>query len=385
MFITGEVQAQTAESEYDGYGYNNYDDNNNYNSAEYYPSSYESYDDYMQKDLLADIIVPIDFPTIQSAIDAADEGDVIKVLSGTYTEQITISKSLTIIGSTAKSTIIEAPTEGLGANLIGRPYIIDINNEAEVTLKGFTIANPASVSCGEIIAISVLDGGSINLKSAAFRGCTSDTIYIGQASNGRGGPQVGHATITDTYITDYLYRGVHALGSGSTLIMSYNDIIGSELNIDWAGGGIFLRNGAQGTITHNIVAGNICNNPVCGPKLIGQNQDGGIAIISADEGSVISNNYLSNNDWGIGVIGGSECCILDHNKLTDNRFLGVGIQDSEHTVSNTKIFGGNVGVAAIATNANTTATLDHVKIVNADISVQALSSSGFTAAVNVIS
>lgn len=47
--------------------------------------------------------------------------------------------------------------------------------------------------------------------------CTSDTIYIGATSASQGGPQIGHATITDTYITDYLYCGVHALGSGSTL------------------------------------------------------------------------------------------------------------------------------------------------------------------------
>ena len=41
----------------------------------------------------------------------------------------------------------------------------------------------------------------------------------------------------------------------------------------------------------------------------------------------------------------SGCCIIDHNKLTDNRFFGIVIEDSEHTISNTKIFGGNVGVA----------------------------------------
>jgi pectin methylesterase-like acyl-CoA thioesterase len=45
------------------------------------------------------ITVPRDYPTIQSAIDAASPGDTIKVLPGTYTEQLTISKSLTFVGS----------------------------------------------------------------------------------------------------------------------------------------------------------------------------------------------------------------------------------------------------------------------------------------------
>lgn len=55
------------------------------------------------------------------------------------------------------------------------------------------------------------------------------------------------------------------------------------------------------------------------------------------------------------------------------------ISDGEHTISNTKIFGGNVGVAAIAFSANTVAILDHVKIVGATTPVQELPSDGFTA------
>lgn len=108
--------------------------------------------------------------------------------------------------------------------------------------------------------------------------------------------------------------------------------------------------------------------------------------VNAGAGSIISNNYLSNNDVGLSMTEEQNgCCIIDHNKLTDNRFFGVVIADGEHLISNTKIFGENVGVAAIATNANTVATLDHVKIVDAKIPVQALSSGGFTAAVNVLS
>ena len=126
------IQAQSDYEYENGYGYDDNNDNDSYNSEEYLSQSYDypqqsSSDEYdsdeydynnendnyyyppTQEPVSADIVVPFDFDTIQEAINAANEDDVIKVLPGTYIEQITINKTLTIIGSGAKSTIIEAP------------------------------------------------------------------------------------------------------------------------------------------------------------------------------------------------------------------------------------------------------------------------------------
>jgi hypothetical protein len=440
-------------------------------NIEYYqPSEYESNDGYQPKDSPPNIVVPIDFPTIQDAINAAGEGDVIKVLPGTYIEQLNIVKSLTIIGSGAKFTIIEAPLqlEDLNTNIIGRPYIVEVNNEAEVTMNGFTIKGPEDPNCDALFGITVLGDANLKLDSAIIRGCTFAGIVVG-ISLTSDDTQIGHATITNTVITDYQKFGAYADGSGSTLTMSYNKIVGSnyeafdtdEIEISPNLIGIYFTNDAQATITHNKVNGNICIlSNICGPDWFNQFQAAGIGFcnksfslssttsdnlpinvqqeipdkrctfingtlpngsliapmidaqqenpnkvdssmpiqtinnhlnaniaFNADVGpSIISNNYVSNNDVGISMTGEqSGCCIIDHNKLTYNRFFGVVIADGEHTISNTKIFGGEVGAAAIATNANTVATLDHVKIVDAEIPVQALSSAGLTAEVNVIS
>ncbi|HET9805719.1 MAG TPA: hypothetical protein VFP49_02305 [Nitrososphaeraceae archaeon] len=449
------VQAQTEPE----YGYDN-----NYNS-EYYPPVYES-NDYMSKDPYPDIVVPIDFPTIQEAIDAADEGDVIKVLPSTYTEQLNIAKSLTIIGSGAKSTIIETPLplEDLDINVIGRPYIVEVNTEAEVTMKGFTIKGLEDATCDVLFGVTVLGDATLKLDSAIIKDCTFAGIVVG-ISLTSGNSQIGHTAITNTVITDYQKFGAYADGSGSTLTMSYNKIVGSnyeafdtdEIEISPNLIGIYFTNDAKATITHNEVSGNICILPdICGPDWFNQFQAAGIGFcnksflsstsdnlpinlqqenpnerctyingtltngpfiapmidvqqensneigsfmpirtiidlntniaVKAGAGSIIFNNYLSNNDVGLGMTGEqSGCCIIDHNKLTDNRFFGIVIADGEHTISNTKIFGGNIGVAAIATNANTVATLDHVKIVDAEIPVHALSSGDLTASVNVVS
>jgi pectin methylesterase-like acyl-CoA thioesterase len=45
------------------------------------------------------IVVPLHFPTIQAAVDAAAPGDTIKVMSGTYTEEVVIGKDVNLRGA----------------------------------------------------------------------------------------------------------------------------------------------------------------------------------------------------------------------------------------------------------------------------------------------
>jgi hypothetical protein len=330
-------------------------------------------------------------------------------------------------------------------------------------MKGFTIKGPEDPNCDVLFGITVLGDANLKLDSAVITDCTFAGVVVG-ISLTSDNSQIGHATVTNTVITDYQKFGAYADGSGSTLTMSYNKVVGSnyeafdtdEVEITPNLIGIYFTNDAQATITHNQVSENICILPdICGPDWFNQFQAAGIGFcnksfslssttsdnlpinvqqenqnerctyingtilepfipfeidtqwensdesgsfmpiqnnlntnvdVTTGEGSIISNNYVSNNDVGISMTGEqSGCCIIDHNKLTDNRFFGVVVADSDHLVSNTKIFGANVGAAAIATTVNTVATLDHVKIVDAEIPVQALSSAGLTAEVNVIS
>src|ERR1043166_6679333 len=59
----------------------------------------------------ATIYVPNDQPTIQDAVNAASDGDVIQVLPGSYTEKINVFKSVTINGKAGKlRTSVQAPS-----------------------------------------------------------------------------------------------------------------------------------------------------------------------------------------------------------------------------------------------------------------------------------
>jgi parallel beta-helix repeat protein len=249
-------------------------------------------------------------------------------------------------------------------------------------MKEFTIKGIEGTNCDGLLGISLFGDATLKLDSAIIKDCTFRSVFVGTVLVPG---QSGHTTITHSVITDYQNIGVFAVGDNSTLKMSYNKIVGSAPDA-LAITGIIVGTNATGTITNNEVSGNICDIPdICGPDWFNQFQAFGIVADTAGEGTVIANNYLTNNDAGISVFAASGCCIVDYNKLKDNRFFGIVIEDSEHTVSNTKIFGGKVGAAAAATFGNTTATLDKVKIVGAEIPIQALSSGNLTAAVNVLS
>ena len=427
-FIIG-IQAQS-EYEEDHRDYNN-NNNNSYNSAEYpsveYPPSeyetesynaveypkpsyeypeYEYESDNQENDYYnypqtkdprpADIVVPIDFPTIQEAVDAANEGDVIKVLPGTYTEQIIINKSLTIIGSGAKSTIIQAPDVLNPSPVIpfpGRAHIVDIFNEAIVTMKGFTIAGPSGNICEGLAGVSIQEDATLEIDSSAIIGCLREGILVGLSEFIPIGPNVGHAVITNTDIIDYQVVGIQIGGENTTVEVSNSRVIAADALEGEGQIGIFGAIGPKVVIIDNKISGNICKNPECDPDFstpfpqpdIPQFPHSGIFLLDVNQDSIIAGNKVTNNDVGIAVAENSGCCKIENNILSDNRFFGVVVVDGEHTISNTKIFGGKVGAAAIAITANTTATLDSVKIVDAEIPVQALSTGNLTAAVNVIS
>lgn len=121
------------------------------------------------------IRVPDDQPTIQGAINAAADGDIITVKAGTYPGALTIAKPITLRadGSGASNYVIDAT---------GSTTAITINTGSSspgtVTIQGFTIRNntpvpsaPAVVPAGGIIATAA----NLNLIGNDFSGSTGDT------------------------------------------------------------------------------------------------------------------------------------------------------------------------------------------------------------------
>ena len=71
------------------------------------------------------LVVPTDYPTIQSAIDAVKPGGTVIVLAGTYREQVSLTRDVDLVGAGMDRTIIRAPAT-LVPGPMGSPAIVEV-------------------------------------------------------------------------------------------------------------------------------------------------------------------------------------------------------------------------------------------------------------------
>jgi Right handed beta helix region len=312
------------------------------------------------------LVVPTQFPTIQSAVDAASAGATIQILAGTYTEQVLIDKSLTIVGAGKDSVVIRAPS-ALRRNKAKEGNIVDITGGASVFMSRLTVAGPGSGTCkkGALSSgIRVRDGANLNLTFASIRDI-HDTPFVGCFHSAHGvlvgdvpGPSAS-ATIDHTEITNYQGSGIVILGFGSTATITHNTIAGPGLASGVATDGIEFPVGSVGTVAHNTVSGNQCppTDPTCGPDWFTQFQHAGIGAGGWGPGMVVTDNLLFDNQVGL-LLGESD--EIRDNVMVDNDFFGLALFDGEFVVDGGSVSGGGGGLWMIADSANTNVTLNGV-------------------------
>ena len=328
----------------------------------------------------AEIIVPTNKPTIQAAIDAAAPGDTIKVLRGTYKEQILLAKDLTLKGVGVGRTLIQAPATLIpfGENLAtGLPSaaIIRITDGARVWMSDFTLTGPIPCSI-DSRGILVVKGATLVIKEAhitrirpASVSCppaqaTGRALVVGlvpfvQITGEPEGGSFGHATIAKVLIDKYQQGGISILGAPpgppSTAAISKSLVIGgADIKVDGQVG--INSTWAIVQITKNVVRGNVCTGPLCGDDPFNDFQSAGIgAPFFPSDFTEISENVVSENDVGI-YAGGGEYVITE-NLAWNNRLFGIAIQDGDGATERNTISGARIGIAVVAGTADATGTL----------------------------
>ena len=298
-----------------------------------------------------------EFATIQSAVDAAHNGDIILVAAGIYTEQVTIvDKDITIRGQ-GDATHVVAPTT-LVANIhdtgSGTP-----SKNAVIGIDGGNV---------QISNLMVDGAGNANHVATTFGAADFDGIYFYNA-----GGSVDHVTVTgirdplnldgslsglqrgngivaadrdgvartveisNSTIQDFQKTGIVYSGDGLTANVHHNTVAGNGLQPIIAQNGIQISFGATGTVDHNDVGNlgfgpdsfsasgilvfdsdnvKVTHNDV---TMVGNSQDAAIAFIDADNPTASHNDVTAT--YAIYQLGDfAQALRHDHNDFNGSTF-----------------------------------------------------------------
>lgn len=212
------------------------------------------------------IRVPQDFLTIQEAINASEPGGIILVAPGTYHENVTVWKPLTIEGENRESTIVDQA----GAFAV---FHVTADN---VIISGFTIRS-ASVGIW-------MDNSHHSTITSNVITNNDDGIWVTFSNSN---------AISDNIITSNVFFGLYLKAS--------NDTTSNGNTLTENTFGIYMENCENGSIYENTIALNY----------------GDGLYMGYSDGNAIFHNAICNNSFGI-YLEGSNANSIYENDLLDN-------------------------------------------------------------------
>jgi hypothetical protein len=279
------------------------------------------------------------YPTIQSAIDDVN-CTTVHVKIGTYVEQLTIGRSLTLAGSVYHefSTHLQAPATLVGTNAIIRIH----GRKVRVKIKHLGIEGPGP-DAGGLVGIRVEKDAILTIRDSSIRAIRQEPLgagagFIGIHAGVPSEAQITKLTLTLSRIEDYQSAGVVVEGPGTTAVISQIFVSGDADRdpADAVPAGIVVRGGAYAEITRNDVVDN------SHPSGLGR----GVLFEDARDGVVVRYNNVDRNDAGVAVVGTHHATLYRNAIDGGGDGIVLGGPDPGDGANSTRVTGNRVTGAA---------------------------------------
>jgi nitrous oxidase accessory protein NosD len=294
------------------------------------------------------------FTSIQDAINAANPGNVIRVCPGTYREQISIDKSLSIEGDNG-AILLPSNMAVNATSASGTPIAAAIfaKEAANVEIEGLIVdtANSGITQCSpDLMGILYQNSsGSIehnavrNTKlSVSLNGCQSGDAIVVQSLGGG----TSKVSIDDNSVHDYQKNGITGNELGTEVAVTNNVVTGLGPTTGAAQNGIQIGFGAKGGVLRNTVTDNVWA-PCVSLTNCAFNATG-ILVFQSDDVRVEHNSVATNQ---VGIFTNGQNAKIESNNISNSLVLvGIDLAGDANLASRNDVT--NSGQAAILVEGN---------------------------------
>jgi len=294
------------------------------------------------------------FTSIQDAINAANPGSLIRICPGTYREQISINKSVSIEGDNGAILLpsgMVANTTGASGTPIAAAILV--KNAANVEIEGLIVdtANNGITECSPNL-IGILyqnSSGSIehnavrNTKlSVSLNGCQSGEAIVVQSLGG----ETSKVSIGDNSVHDYQKNGITGNESGTEVAIADNVVTGLGPTTGAAQNGIQIGFGAKGSVLRNTVTDNVW--AACVSLTNCEFNATGILVFQSDDVHVEHNSVATNQ---VGIFANGKNAKIESNNISNSLVLvGIDLAGDDNLASHNDVT--NSGQAAVLIEGN---------------------------------
>jgi hypothetical protein len=274
--------------------------------------------------------------TIQFGVNAANPlgGDVIQVAAGTYDEQVTVNKPVTINGAGQSATTILSPASLTPPMTLGTNRPVVYVNAGPTTIQNLTVdgggvgnANAGLVGIAYHNAAGTVSGTLITNVRDTPIGMDPDGFGL-FGLNDDAMPRT--LNVSGNTVNQFQKAGMVFQGAGLTASVGLNTVTGVGPTTTVAQNGIQVLGGAGGAISTNLISAlDFTPTTACGE---------GISFFAAASGASATSNLVSGVECGIGASMGATTT-FSSNIVSGSR-IGISRFDGPGTIANNLVTGG---------------------------------------------